>query len=54
MKDDIQHTWATYTAAWKAESTDEKRALFAKCLDANCEYNGIQRTGPAPLLEFGG
>lgn len=39
MKDDFQHAWATYTASWKAESADEKRALFAKCLDANCEYN---------------
>jgi hypothetical protein len=39
MNDHFRNTWETYAASWKAESADEKRALFAKCLDANCEYN---------------
>lgn len=39
MSNDDQKTWETYASAWKAESVIDKRALFEKCLDVECEYN---------------
>jgi SnoaL-like domain len=30
--------WQSYTEAWKAESVEEKRALFETCLAPACAY----------------
>lgn len=30
--------WETYVASWKARSTTERHALFAKSLTPDCEY----------------
>jgi len=38
MRNDFESTWEAYTSAWKADSADKKRAIFAKCLDVSCEY----------------
>ena len=39
MVNDLESVWEVYTSSWKAESKDEKRAIFARCLDVRCEYN---------------
>ena len=39
MNTDFEKTWETYASAWKVTSADEKRTLFEKCLDLDCEYN---------------
>lgn len=38
MDDKIKISWENYALSWKAETSDEKRILFAKCLDNNCVY----------------
>ncbi len=38
MSNNYQQTWETYVAAWKAETENEKRALFGKSLASNCQY----------------
>ena len=37
-----KQTWDTYASAWAVTSPEEKRALYAKCLAAECEYNDPQ------------
>jgi hypothetical protein len=39
MNNDYRKIWETYTSSWKAETSDEKQAIFEKCLDVECEYN---------------
>lgn len=39
MPSNFQDTWETYTSAWKAENTSDKRALFRNSLDPSCQYN---------------
>ncbi|GJI98593.1 hypothetical protein RugamoR57_53110 [Duganella caerulea] len=38
MQIDHQQVWETYTSAWKAESADDKRALFEASLARECAY----------------
>jgi len=38
MNENLRTTWEIYTSSWQAESSDEKRATFEKCLDAECSY----------------
>ncbi|MFV1984059.1 MAG: nuclear transport factor 2 family protein [Thiohalomonadales bacterium] len=38
MKNEIELVWEDYALSWKATTADEKRALFAKCLDTDCIY----------------
>lgn len=38
MHIDHQQVWETYTSAWKAESADNKRALFEASLARECAY----------------
>lgn len=38
MSAEYRTTWETYVASWKALSTDEKRALFERCLAPRCIY----------------
>lgn len=38
MSDKHENTWATYTSSWKAKTSDDKRAIFAQCLDSECVY----------------
>jgi len=42
MSLDLNQTWETYTASWKAPSIAEKQALFVQCLDPQCVYNDPQ------------
>lgn len=39
MSKNFKKTWETYTSSWKAESADNKRAIFEECLDVECIYN---------------
>lgn len=58
MSINLADIWETYTASWKAANVDEKRALFAKCLDPSCHYHDplIKATGwhelEAYMLDF--
>ncbi|VAW44065.1 hypothetical protein MNBD_GAMMA04-2152 [hydrothermal vent metagenome] len=38
MNNDFEKTWEIYTSSWQAGSSDGKRAIFEKCLDAECAY----------------
>ncbi len=38
MEHNYEGTWEIYTSAWKAETADEKRALFEKCLAPTSHY----------------
>lgn len=38
MNTNLQTTWANYTAAWNTSDVEEMKALFSKCLDADCIY----------------
>ena len=38
MSNEHEKTWEAYTSSWKPETSDEKRATFAICLDVECEY----------------
>ena len=46
--------WETYTQSWNATHTNEKRALFEKCLDMNCNYTDplIKTHGWDELLSY--
>lgn len=46
MTTDHQQTWETYASAWKAETVEQKRALFEKALTTDCCY-----TDPLTTLE---
>ncbi len=39
MTNAFKSTWETYNSSWKAESADEKRAIFQTCLSPTCVYN---------------
>ncbi len=54
MSAEQQKIWETYAAAWKAETADEKRALFEQSLAANCQYTDptIQTNGYEELLAY--
>jgi len=39
MSNKFEKTWGIYTSSWKAESADDKYAIFDKCLDIACKYN---------------
>jgi hypothetical protein len=39
MSDMHKETWEAYVSSWGATSVEEKRALYAKCLAPECEYN---------------
>lgn len=39
MSDLHKETWENYVSSWGATSVEEKRALFAKSLAPECEYN---------------
>lgn len=51
---DRSQTWETYAAAWKAESTDDKRGLFERALDPDVEYRDplMQTRGFAGLEQY--
>lgn len=38
MEHNYREIWETYVASWKAETAEEKRALFEKCLVPNSQY----------------
>jgi len=38
MSQSFQKTWETYVSSWKADSLEEKTALFEASLDTNCHY----------------
>jgi len=38
MNKQYQEQWLRYTAAWKAKTEVEKRALFEQCLSPDCTY----------------
>ena len=38
VESDRQTTWETYVRSWKAESAEEKRALYEASLDRACVY----------------
>lgn len=54
MKEDHKTVWERYVAAWKAESTEEKRALFETCLSPSCRYTDplVKVEGWAALLSY--
>jgi hypothetical protein len=39
MSNNYRDTWETIVSSWKVASPAEKRALFEKCLDPECQYN---------------
>ena len=47
MSHDYKKTWETYTSSWKAESSDDKRAIYETCLGDECIYNDplVKTTG---------
>jgi len=53
-----QEIWETYAASWRATDAAEKMALFAQCLDADCQYQDPLATArgweelTAYMLEF--
>lgn len=54
MSADYRATWEIYVASWKSTSIDEKRALFERCLAAQCTYaDPLTRTaGWDELLQY--
>lgn len=38
MEHDFKEIWETYASSWKAETAEEKRAIFEKCLASTNEY----------------
>jgi len=54
MNHNYNEIWENYTASWKVESIEEKRALFENCLDSECKYNDplIKTTGWDELLQY--
>jgi len=54
MSNNAKDTWEIYASAWKAAEVTEKRALFEKCLDPNCQYNDplIKTKGWDELLSY--
>jgi len=49
-----QEIWETYVASWRTECVEEKKALFAQCLDANCLYHDplAKTDGWEDLIEY--
>lgn len=39
MNANYKLTWETYVSTWNTEDDAEKRAVFEKALDTECEYN---------------
>lgn len=39
MNNNFKETWEIYVASWKADTETEKRKLFKKALDPNCQYH---------------
>lgn len=35
----FREIWETYASSWKAETAEEKRAIFEQCLDPTNQYN---------------
>ena len=54
MSNKFNETWELYTSSWKTETSEDKRAIFAKCLDAACVYNDplIRTKGWDELLKY--
>jgi len=54
MSYDYQKTWEIYTSSWKAELADDKRAIYAACLDDDCVYNDplIKAAGWDELMAY--
>lgn len=54
MNHGLQTVWETYVTAWKAETTAEKRAIFATCLAPTCVYTDplAQAKGWDELLAY--
>jgi hypothetical protein len=54
MPIDHQQTWETYTAAWKAESAADKRALVSASLAQECTYRDplVKATGWDELIAY--
>ena len=38
MSTEFESTWATYTAAWKAGSDEEREALLGRAVQPDCHY----------------
>ena len=49
-----QEIWQTYASSWKAETAEEKRALFERSLQTGCTYTDplTQLEGWDALLEY--
>jgi hypothetical protein len=54
MSVDLQRVWQGYVAAWKAESTGEKRALLADSVAPACVYRDplMQANGWEELIGY--
>jgi len=54
MDSNFKEVWESYTSSWKAETADDKRAIFKKCLEPSCEYNDplIKTIGWEELLGY--
>jgi hypothetical protein len=56
MSTDFESTWATYTAAWKAGSDEQRRALLGRAVQADCHYADplVQAEGWQALSDYMG
>lgn len=54
MNKDFRDTWELYVSSWKAETAQEKLALFEQCLDKSNQYNDpmIKTKGWEELKEY--
>lgn len=54
MDTNYRDIWERYASSWKAETVDDKRALFEGSLDPECVYTDplTQARGWQPLLDY--
>jgi hypothetical protein len=38
MSENFKDTWEHYVTSWRTASDADRRALFARCLDRDCQY----------------
>ncbi len=54
MSHNFKEIWETYVESWKAETAEEKRALFKNCLITSNQYNDpmIKTKGWDELIQY--
>ena len=54
MNQNFEETWEIYTSSWRVKRADEKRGLFEKSLDLDCQYNDplVKTKGWDELIKY--